>query len=527
MVSETDPLLGIENTPEEQNIDSVSDDVLLSLRSRLKVVRSLIPLNNDRPHIRRLGKYSTTTIFIGRMIGSGIFATPGLIMKDASGSGFLYLIFWSIAAVVAYTGLSLYLELGSYLPVNGATKKFLEYIYPKPRYMTTVVFSIFTLLFSFSSANALVFGEYIRYSFGYKEDEHKSRQIACALIIVCSALHGYSKKVGIACQNVLGSIKIVLLLLIAFTCFYVLILPSSITKIENHFDMEHMKLPPFSTLQGSTYAMAVIKCIHSFGGWTTCHIFQNEIKNPIKTLKMAGPLSMGIIFVLYLLLNLCYLKVIPYEDFSNSKQLAGAILFSKVYGKQMGTLMMNLMIAISSAVNVMIVIYTDSIMNQEIFKEGFLPYSRYLCSNYPFGTPLSGILVHGLASCIIMFIPKKQIYNYIVSIQYYPNQLFHSILCLGLLFKVRKRFPNIIAPIRASTPSIYTCLIGSLSVVISPFMSGNCTFTLCTFAALFLGAAYWIVKFRILPHSGKYRLRTIFKRKKDGLIYKHLHKVYD
>ncbi|VEU22071.1 DEKNAAC103087 [Brettanomyces naardenensis] len=398
-------------------------------------------------------------------------------------------------------------------------------MFPRPKYVTTVVFSIFTLLFSFSSANALVFGEYLRYSLGYDKNEQSTRWIACALIVTCSLLHGVSKRVGSMAQNALGTIKLATLVLVLFTCFYILVLPESLTGIPSNFEPGRFNVP--SSFQGSIYATALLKCIHSFGGWTTCHTVQNEIKGPIATLRKAGPLSIVAILILYILLNLCYLKVIPYQDFIDSDQLAGALLFSRVYGRDLGAVLINLLIAISSATNVIIVVYSDSIMNQEIFREGFLPFSKQLCTNYPFGTPVFGILVHCIASCALIYLPKNQVYNRIISVQYYPNQLFHAVLCLGLLFKLRTRFPNIHAPIRASTVTIYVCLVGSLSVVVSPFISGSYYFTLASLGTLAIGFIYWLVAFRIVPLVGRFHYVVVPRRKKDGLIYKQWIKDYD
>lgn len=510
------------------NLDIISPSLQSDLRKYPTVVtRSLVPLDNSIKGSRHFGFYSTFIIFVGRMFGSGIFATPGLVMKNANGLYSIYMLFWFMAAGIAYTGLLLYLELGSYLPVNGATKKFLEYIYPRPAYMTTVVFSVFTILFSFSSTNALVFGEYIRYSAGLSSNEILNRRLACTLIVCSTLIHMASKKCGMIAQNILGTLKLGLIAFIILVCSYALLAPESMTHIQNQLSKETFKVPKLRDIQWTYYSVAILKCIQCFGGWTTCHIFQNEIKDPIRTLSRAGPMAFATIFLLYSMLNLTYLKVLPKEELTSGDQLAGALLFNKIFGSTIGSRIMSMIIAISSATNVIIVVYTDSLMKQEIFKEGFLPLSNILCSNYPFGTPCGGLIVHCIASCVVMYIPKRQIYDTIISIQYYPNQLFHALLCFGLLFKLRKKFRNIRAPIRASTICIYICLCGSLSVVLSPFLNGHFRFTLASYAALMTGFLYWLITFQLLPFFGHFEYRSLLAEKRDGLIYKYLVRDYN
>lgn len=509
------------------NIDNIPMDLQSDLQKHPTVVtRSLVPLDNSVKGSRLFGFYTTFIMFVGRMFGSGIFATPGLVMKNANGFYTIYMLLWLIGAGIAYTGLLLYLELGSYLPVNGATKVFLEYIYPNPAYMTTVVFSVFTILFSFSSTNALVFGEYIRYSFALPSDEISNRNIACLLIVCSTLLHLFSKRCGLIAQNVLGTLKLGLIVFIILVCSYALLLPESVSYLQNQFSKEDFRIPELKEIQWMYYSAAVLKCIQSFGGWTTCHIFQNEIRNPIETLSKAGPLALGTIFLLYSMLNLTYLKLLPKDEFFNSDQLVGALLFGKIFGSTLGSRLMSSIIALSSATNVIIVVYTDSIMNQEIFKEGFLPFSNILCSNYPFGTPCGGLIIHCIASCAIMYIPKRRIYDTIISVQYYPNQLFHALLCLGLLFKVRRRFGNIRAPIRAPTVCIYICLFGSLSVVLSPFLTQHFRFTLASYAALSVGFFYWLIAFRLLPFFFHFEYRSLLAEKNDGLIYRYFVRDY-
>jgi solute carrier family 7 (L-type amino acid transporter), member 9/15 len=54
------------------------------------------------------------------------------------------------------------------------------------------------------------------------------------------------------------------------------------------------------------YATATFKVLNAYSGWSNVNYVLNDVKNPVRTLKIAGPLGLGICAVLYLLANVSY-----------------------------------------------------------------------------------------------------------------------------------------------------------------------------------------------------------------------------
>lgn len=54
------------------------------------------------------------------------------------------------------------------------------------------------------------------------------------------------------------------------------------------------------------YATATFKVLNAYAGWSNVNYVLNNVKNPVRTLKIAGPLGLGICAVLYLLANISY-----------------------------------------------------------------------------------------------------------------------------------------------------------------------------------------------------------------------------
>jgi len=67
---------------------------------------------------RNLGWSSAYILIMSRVIGSGIFATPGAIVRSVGSVG-ITLLLWIAGALIAWIGLAISLEYGCMLPRSG------------------------------------------------------------------------------------------------------------------------------------------------------------------------------------------------------------------------------------------------------------------------------------------------------------------------------------------------------------------------------------------------------------------------
>jgi len=499
----------------------------------------------DLPHGRHLGLFSTIVLFISRIIGSGIWAVPSNVYEGVGGSPFLFFTMWLIAALMAFSGLYAYLELGSIVPRSGGTKVFLEFIYPRPKLLISVVFSLFTLAFGISLTNAIVFGKYTLFSIGFStefiESTNWSNYVGLLLIIITTLIHGFSTKHGIFVQNVLGALKLFLVAIMSLTGIYVLCFPGKLTGLPNHLEMDKFfKFHDSSIVSASSLSSSLLGCFFTFGGWNAVHTVSSEIKDPVRTLKIAGPVSLLIAFFNFILINIAYLKIIPPDEMMKAGPLVGSILFEKVLGYRLGRQFVTVSIALSSASNVFVVVYSISRMNQEIFREGYFPLSDKFAANFKHtNTPLLSLLVCSVLTAfwLIVLPANGKSFNYIVSLEGYSQQIFLLLIALGI-FIIRKRYPDQKAPIRASITGVALIVLVSLSVIISPFFSkyNDSSPTYIEYLPpyyifspilLLLCLAFWGIKFKLLPYLFKYSLHREIQTLDDGLTIKNWVKVYN
>jgi hypothetical protein len=139
------------------------------------------PVEVNSPLGYSVGWITVIFLNLSKMIGTGVFSTrmfsdsrdliPGLtavastVLKGAGSVG-LALFYWVIGFLMAGSSLAVYLEFSSYFPSrSGSEVVYLEQAYPRPKYFLPTVFAMQSVLFSFSSSNAI--GMYFNLNTGY------------------------------------------------------------------------------------------------------------------------------------------------------------------------------------------------------------------------------------------------------------------------------------------------------------------------------------------------------------------------
>jgi len=103
-------------------------------------------------------------------------------------------------------------------------------------------------------------------------------------------------------MNILGVFKVIILLLLVIAGWVVL---SGKTRVQNPH-ANFINAFAGSSRSSNDYATATFKVLNAYTGWSNLNYVLNEVKNPVRTLKIAGPLGLGICAVLYIFANVAY-----------------------------------------------------------------------------------------------------------------------------------------------------------------------------------------------------------------------------
>jgi len=358
---------------------------------------------------RQIGIPSAVFLIVNRIIGTGIFATPSGILA-LSGSVGLTLFIWVAGMLIAFAGTAVYLEFGTAIPKNGGEKNYLEYVYRKPKFLATGLYAGYVVLLGWASGNSVVFGEYILHAAQVKVDRWNQRGVGLACITAAFLIHGLALKWGLRLQNFLGTIKVIIILIIVVSGWVALGGHTKLDTKPNNFDNA------FDGTTGSAYGVvtALYNVIWSYIGYSNANYALSETKNPVRTLKVAAPLAVGVISILYMFVNIAYFAAVPKEEILAARRLVAASLFRNMFGET-AERALSVFVALSAFGNVLSVIFSQGRLVQEFGREGVLPFSRFWASNRPFNAPLAGLFEHWLVSIIIMLAPPPgDAYNFIL-----------------------------------------------------------------------------------------------------------------
>ncbi|KAG6816363.1 hypothetical protein H0H93_008153 [Arthromyces matolae] len=263
-----------------------------------------------------------------------IYAIPSVILRT-SGSVGVALIMWIIGALIAAAGTSVYLELGTGLPRSGGEKNYLEYIYRRPKFLTTCTFAVYVFITRSAAANSVVFGEYVVHALGYAPGEYNIRLVALLSLTFCFFAHAIWQNFGLRLQNSLGFFKLFVLSSIAISGFFCLLGVPGFTVREGYekptnFQWRKMWEGSGTGLNG--FVTALYSVIWSFIGYQGANYVLSEVKDPIRTMKRGAPLAMLFVTLVYIFVNVAYFAAVSKNDILESRRIVVALYFRNLYG---------------------------------------------------------------------------------------------------------------------------------------------------------------------------------------------------
>ncbi|KAJ0164047.1 Low-affinity methionine permease [Colletotrichum tanaceti] len=496
--------------------------------------------NGVLPETSTLGRtltwQSAYILVISRVIGSGIFATPGAILRSVGSPG-LSLLLWLIGAIIAGCGLMVSLEFGSMLPRSGGDKVYLEFTYRRPRFLASTLIAIHAVLLGFTASNCIVFSEYLLFALGGQNPSDLVRKgLAIGLLTTVTIIHGCFPRFGVTLQNILGWVKVGLVLFMIVSGIYVVVFRPSTDAARTSATLSWENLWEDTNWNWGVIATSLFKVFYSYNGLDNANYVLNEVKDPVRTLRSVMMAALTTACGLYALINVAYFLVVPIEDIKEGGELIAALYFTRIFGEGLGKTVLPLAVALSAGANVLVVAFSAARTKQEIARQGFLPFSDILSSTRPFNSPLGGLLVHYIPSFLVIALPPTgEVYSFILEVEGYPGQFLALAVGFGLLWLRAKR-PDLKRPFKAWIPAVLLRIGLSLALLAAPFFPPDtkpvnglfhATYAVVGASILGAGVVYWYFWIVLMPKLRGYKIEECEQILNDGTtITKLVHSRY-
>ncbi|KAK2770086.1 high affinity methionine permease [Colletotrichum kahawae] len=441
---------------------------------------------------------------------------------------------------------AVYLEFTAYFPSrSGSEVVFLEQAYPRPMWLFPTTFAVQSVILSFGSANATVMANYLIAISGHEGTDWQIKGTALACYTLATLTLVFNTKYAYWFSNGVGIVKICTLLFVIITGFVVL---GGKTKVQD--PTANFKDAWSGSSSATAYGMttALYRIIFSYGGYNNAFNVANEVKNPVRSLKIYATAALTTVYVLYMFANVAFfaagltdcLLLVPREDLENSGLTVASLFFTAVFGNSGAVRGLNFLIALASFGNMIAVIIGLSRRIRECGRQGVLPWTRFWVSTKPFGTPLGPYaVIWSLTALMILAVPAGDAFTFVNDLGVFPSAAFNLAMAVGI-YVVRWRRSKLNLP-EPEFKAWHVVIIFNICIqrylLIMPWYppaggqyAGDVSFWYATYAVTGVGillacaAYYWFWAF-LIPKWKGYKLRQELISFEDGAQSNQLRKV--
>ncbi len=401
---------------------------------------------------RGLGTTAALTLVAGAVIGSGIFVSPAIVAREVGAPG-MSLLVWIVCGVLALAGGLCFAELGAAIPRSGGTYAFLARAFRVrwlPFLFGWAMFAVVLtgVMAAVATAFAIYAGQFIGAWIPY--GVWTQRLVAVACIGVLTVLNCLGVRAGGGVQIVFTVAKVagVSALIVAGFAFGAPYAGSVAPLIP-----EGVGAPP---LLGA-FGVAMIVALFAYNGWWYSTFVAGEVRDPERAIPRSILGGMAVVLLVYLLANVVYLRVLPFEVLRASERPASDAMQILVGPGGAGFIAAAVMLSAFGTVNAQLLsvprVYFAMARDGLFFERVARVHPRWR-------TPAAAIALQGgWASVLALTGTYQQIITYTA----FPNYVFLSLGVVALIV-LRVREPELPRPFRVPlypfTPLLFLAVFG-------------------------------------------------------------------
>jgi APA family basic amino acid/polyamine antiporter len=337
---------------------------------------------------REIGLLDATMIVVSGVIGGGIFFTPSAVAGHLPNPAWIIAV-WLVGALIAYAGALTFAELVTRFPQAGG-----HYVYIRQGFgpLWAFLYGWMLLLIIATGALAslaLAFGGYLAAFFPLSVAAQKI--VGVLIIIGFSALNILGVKPGARTTTILTVVKVAAIaLMIGLGLFMEPRTPPTAT----------IDMPATGTMLLG-FGAALVPVLFSYGGWQQLNFLAGEVRSPERRVPLALALGVSIVAVVYVGMNVVYLRALGPAGMAASTALArdaGVVLFGDFASRAITALVAVSILAFSN-----VVIMATPRVFYAMAQDGV--FLRGLSVLHPrFRTPARAIALQGIWAIVLVLI---------------------------------------------------------------------------------------------------------------------------
>jgi len=284
-----------------------------------------------------LGLFTTLSIVVGAVIGSGIFKKPA-VMAGQLGSPELLIGVWVLAGVITLFGALTNAEIAGMISRTGG-----QYIFFQKMYGDFMAYlygwAVFAIIQTGSIASiTYVFSQYFEVFFPLARLPESTVQsvvlhipfigvikpladigvkmLTIGIIVGLTAVNYLGVRFGGTVQNIFTVLKVAAILFLVAAGF--MVGPGS----ASHFTLDSAAGVPTNGPLMLALVAAMSGAFWAYDGWNNITYIAGEVRNPQRTIPRALMLGTLIIISVYVLTNLAYLYLLPIDVMAASELVA-------------------------------------------------------------------------------------------------------------------------------------------------------------------------------------------------------------
>jgi len=386
------------------------------------------------PLLRTLRFRDLLLLFVGSVIGSGIFRTPGPLLRQVDGSVGLALLVWTVGGVLSLLGALTYAELAASNPEAGGL-----YCYIRDGFGRASAFfygwCLFLVIASGSvAALARVFSEYLAKIIPLSPAAQTF--IAVVMIAIVTAVNVWGTRKSSDLQNWTTLVKVGIIILLSAVLLsighHAREIPAALGVTQHGFDL------------WSNFGLAMIAVLWAYEGWQFGTYSAGEVIDPQKNFPRAFLAGSLILVGLYLLAVVAYLFALGPAGMAASDTIA-ATAVGAVLGPWAGKVIaLTILISTFSAANSVLltaprVFY--AMANDNLF-------FKKLAEVHPrFQTPAAAIVGLGVWSCVLVSAGELGSFKKLIEGVIFIGWIFYG-LGAAAIFPIRRASQGIPIPYR-------------------------------------------------------------------------------